>query len=142
MMTTILSFINAIILTTISAIHFYWMFGGKWGVAQSLPTTIEGKRVLNPKTLDCAIVAIIFLLMAILFLNFAGIEVIKFPNWILKYGVWVLSAIFLFRAIGDFKFVGFTKTIKSTEFAQLDSKFYAPLCLFLSITCFIISYLK
>jgi hypothetical protein len=133
-MIIIFASINAIILTCLSALHFYWMCGGKFGFAQSLPTTAEGKRVLNPRPFECGIMAIIFLFIAIFFLNFAGIQILDFPNWVLKYGLWLLSGIFLLRAIGDFKYIGFTKIVRTTEFAQLDSKYYAPLCLFLSVT--------
>lgn len=139
-MPTILAFINATVLAGISGIHFYWMFGGVWGLAQSLPTTTDGKKVLNPRAFECAVVAVILLAMAIFFLHFAGITLFKFPNWILKYGIGVLSGIFLLRAVGDFKYVGFTKTIRSTEFALLDTRLYAPLCLFLGLSSGIIAY--
>ncbi len=137
-MIQILALVNSIILSVISFIHFYWMFGGKWSLAQSLPTTPEGKLVLKPKAFECGAVAFGVLLIAILFLHFAGISLIKFPNWVLKYGLWILAGAFLLRACGDFRYVGFSKTVRSTEFAQLDTKFYAPLCLFFGASSLLI----
>ena len=137
-MIPILALINSIILSVISGIHFYWMFGGNWGIVQSLPTTAEHKRVLNPKAFDCGVVAVIFLLMSVFFLHFGGVILLKFPSWVLKYGLWILAGVFLLRAVGDFRYIGFTKTIRSTEFAQLDTKFYAPLCLFLGVSSLLI----
>ena len=49
-----------------------------------------------------------------------------------KVGSIVCALVFLLRAIGDFKYVGIFKTIKHSTFAQNDSKWYSPLCLFLS----------
>ncbi|WP_367946795.1 DUF3995 domain-containing protein [Leptospira santarosai] len=49
----------------------------------------------------------------------------------------LLSAMFLFRAIGDFRLVGFFKKIRGTKFAKNDTAFFSPLCLLLSILLFV-----
>ena len=38
----------------------------------------------------------------------------------------------LARAIGEFRYVGFFKRVRSSRFAELDSLVYSPLCLMLS----------
>ena len=35
---------------------------------------------------------------------------------------------FLARAIGDFRLVGFTKRVRGTRFAELDTRLLSPLC--------------
>ncbi|EPR66773.1 hypothetical protein ADICYQ_4205 [Cyclobacterium qasimii M12-11B] len=46
------------ILTVLGIIHFSWAFGGTWGFEKTLPTTESGEKVLNPKTIDSAIVGL------------------------------------------------------------------------------------
>ena len=45
---------------------------------------------------------------------------------------WVLAAAMLLRALGDFRYVGFFKRVRTGRFAELDTKFYTPLCLALA----------
>jgi hypothetical protein len=42
------------------------------------------------------------------------------------------------RAIGDFKFVGFFKVVKSTSFAANDTWIFSPLCLILALVSVLI----
>jgi hypothetical protein len=42
----------------LAALHFNWAFGGQWGFDKALPTKETGERVLNPKKIDSAIVAV------------------------------------------------------------------------------------
>jgi hypothetical protein len=49
-----------------------------------------------------------------------------------------IAIIFLIRAIGDFRYVGFLKKIKNTKFAKKDTKYYSPLCSLISVLAFII----
>ncbi len=132
-MTIIFASLNAFILLIISLLHFYWMLGGAWGFKQALPTTAEGKFIFQPKTFECGVVAIGLLGMSFYTLIYADILPFELPFFVEKYTIWLLASIFMLRAVGDFRFVGFTKSIKTTEFAQLDTQFYAPLCLYLSI---------
>ena len=73
--------------------------------------------------------------MALFFLykigRFPGVEPFV-PAWLSRYGLWLLAGVFLLRAIGDFRYVGFTKKVRATRFAQLDTRFYSPLCLLMS----------
>ena len=133
----ILSTINSVILFVLSVIHFNWVVGGSWGFANALPTNLEGKRMLNPKKLDSAIVAIGLLSFAFFFLIYGGILEVSLPNWLLSYGIWIISGIFLLRAVGDFKYVGFFKRIRTTDFGRLDARYYSPLCLLISVIGFL-----
>jgi hypothetical protein len=64
--------------------------------------------------------------------------VVSFPDWILKIGLWIIPIIFSLRAIGDFKYIGFFKQVKATEFARLDTVFYSPLCVMIALIGFIL----
>jgi hypothetical protein len=56
-----------------------------------------------------------------------------------RIGVWAMAAIFTVRAIGDFRYVGFFKTVRNTRFAELDTLVYTPLCLLLAIAITIVA---
>jgi Protein of unknown function (DUF3995) len=51
------------------------------------------------------------------------------PDRVGEWSVWAIAAIFLLRAIGDFRYVGFFKKERGSKFAKMDTKFYSPLCL-------------
>ena len=138
-MTLLIGFVNAVIFILLGAIHIYWGMGGKWGSKQALPQNLETEKpVFLPGLVACFIVALGLFSMAFLTLNQADIININLPNVLKNYGMYAIGAIFLLRALGDFKYAGFFKSIKNTEFAKLDTLFYTPLCLYLGLTSFTI----
>lgn len=135
-----------IILSTIflflSLFHFLWGFGLNLGMENTLPTNEDGKRVLNPKKNDCYIVGIGLLAMASFYFLMLGMFEINLKNWVFSIGQWVIPSIFIVRAIGDFKYVGFSKRIKSTNFSKWASKLYTPLCLFIGVLGYLVAYIR
>ncbi len=130
---TILQSINTIIFLGISGFHFYWAFGGKFGVNAVIPE-IKGKAAFKPP-----ILATIFVAFAML----GGAWLSWKPHTnsyakILIYGNLAIGIIFLIRAIGDFNYIGFTKKIKDSVFAKNDNRYYSPLCLIISAIGFFI----
>ncbi|MDY7394845.1 DUF3995 domain-containing protein [Aureibaculum sp. 2210JD6-5] len=87
---------------------------------------------MNPKKIDSGIVALVLTAFGFFYLIKTNLITVNIPSWILTYGTWIIPAIFLLRAIGDFKYIGFFKRVKSTDFAKLDTKFFSPLCLTIS----------
>jgi hypothetical protein len=129
LITSLLSFI----FLSLAVIHIYWGSGGKSGSAASIPTKENNKPVIKPGTIDCFIVAIALLSFGVFVLIKGGIILFGLPTWLLDYGLWAIAAIFFLRAIGEFKYVGFFKKIKTTQFGQLDTKYYSPLCLIIGV---------
>ena len=129
----ILSILLSILLIGLGLIHFNWVVGGNFGFSESLPTKESGERVLNPKKIDSAIVGIGLTAFGFLYLLKSGVIEFIIPGWIMAYGSWIIPIIFLLRAIGEFKYVGFFKKIKKTEFGKLDTKLFSPLCLIIGI---------
>ncbi len=128
-----LCLLEAILFLTLALIHFNWAIGNSWGLDAALPTNENGERVLSPKKIDSAIVGFGLMLFASFYFIKSSIFPVVLPAFVLAYGGWTISLIFLLRAIGDFRYVGFFKRIKETVFAKMDTKYYAPLCLLLSI---------
>ncbi|QCK15698.1 DUF3995 domain-containing protein [Mangrovivirga cuniculi] len=119
-------------------IHLNWVIGGEFGFAQSLPTKENGERVLNPKKADSAIVGLGLIFFSLFYIFKSGMIDHQIPQWVMKYGGWIIPAIFLLRAIGDFRYVGFFKKVRTTEFGKLDTKLFSPLCLVIGIVGIII----
>ncbi len=135
-----ISIINAFILAFLSGIHFYWASGGQWGLAGVLPTDKKGKQMLNPKTIDSIIVATGLLGFTIYLLIYTELIDFYLPSWIFDYGIWFIIAIFLLRTIGDFRYIGFFKKVKGTDFARKDTIYYSPLCLWLGLSSLVLKW--
>ena len=129
MLTILIGIVLFLIFIFISAIHFYWGLGGKWGADAAIPSKENSERVINPKLPECFVVAFGLLGFGLFILVKSHVLSFKLPNWLLDYGTWALSLIFILRAIGDFKYFGFFKKIRSTRFGRLDTRYYSPLCL-------------
>lgn len=125
--------INFTILITLAGIHFYWAMGGTWGGEVAVPLNLEGKKLFQPSALSCVVVAIGLVIFSCIELGYVQLLLRQVPTYIFKYGNLIVTFIFLFRAIGDFKYVGFFKKIKGNTFARNDTLYYSPLCLLISL---------
>ncbi len=108
--------------------HFYWAFGGRWGFYNSLPCKEDGTLLFEPRSADCLIVGIGLTSIAFFYCYQALQIPIPLPVWLIDLIGWVIPIIFILRTFGDFKYVGFTKKVKTTKFAELDTRFFSPLC--------------
>jgi hypothetical protein len=133
-MIILLSLLNSLIFFLLGSIHFYWAFGGQWGLNAALPQLpSSGKAVFNPGRVACIVVALGLWAFAALFLVI-DLEISSdLPTSTFKWGAISVGIVFVLRAIGDFKYVGFTKTVKATYFAQMDTRWFSPLCLYLGM---------
>ncbi|WP_373512520.1 DUF3995 domain-containing protein [Persicitalea sp.] len=124
-----LSIFLSVIFFTLGLLHLYWATGGQWGIASTLPTNASGYRILNPRKADSAVVGLGLISFGLFYLFKMGLIPNPLPDWLFRYGGWLIPAIFILRAVGDFKYVGFFKKIKQTSFGKIDTQFYSPLCL-------------
>ena len=129
----ILSILLCLLLLGLGTIHFNWVIGGKFGFTESLPTKENGERILNPKKIDSAVVGIGLTAFGLFYLFKSGLMENPLPDWIMKYGGGIIPILFLLRAMGEFKYVGFFKSIKTTDFGKLDTKLFSPLCLLIGL---------
>jgi hypothetical protein len=121
----------AIILAVLALIHVYWAAGGALGKSSAIPTR-DGKQIFTPTPFTTILVALALFAMATL--NAIRIGWIAAPGManITRPGLWLVGAIFLLRAIGDFHYVGFFKRQRESRFAKLDTLVYSPICLLLA----------
>jgi len=137
----IIALILSIIVIAIALLHFYWVGGGKWALDKVIPFELDGNKLFFPTKIMTALVGITFTGIAIFIYLRLTNESFFLPKWIFENGIYCLAGVFLLRAIGDFKYVGFFKKIKGTVFAMYDSKFYSPLSFGISILFFFFEYL-
>jgi hypothetical protein len=132
-MTSFLSLTLSLVFISIAIIHFSWVLGGKYGLDSALPSKENGERVFNPKRIDTAIVGFGLTAFAFFYLIKSGFIDFQIPGWLMNSGGWLISGIFMLRAMGDFKYVGLFRKINDTKFAKKDRQFFTPLCLFIGI---------
>ena len=120
------------ILAVLSALHFYWAFGGAWGLAWALPS--DGERfVWRADPIGLAGFGFFLLVSALLLLGRLGWLGSLEPRALFEWGSWTVAVVFLLRAVGDFRYVGFGKKVWETRFARLDTFVYSPLSLFIAV---------
>lgn len=137
-MVKLISLILFLVFLFLSLIHFYWAFGGKWGTEGVYPAKADGRPMKPPGIVATLIVAVGLLCFGLFYLIKGGFISTELPLWLNEKGLWILSVIFVLRAIGDFKYLGFFKKVKNSRFAISDTKFYSPLCLLIGILTLIL----
>jgi hypothetical protein len=130
-----MAFSSAFFLGLISLIHYYWAFGGRWGTHVAMHAR-EGEHqpAHYPGAAPTIIVATLILLAGLLLLIQGGyvqsFDATPFTRW----GCIVCAFTFVVRAIGEFKYLGFFKSVKHSAFSKYDTWLYSPLCFYLGLT--------
>ncbi|GLU44132.1 DUF3995 domain-containing protein [Allomuricauda sp. NBRC 101325] len=131
----VISLLLSIIFIFLSGLHFYWALFGVKDPTAVLPSGTDGTLKLKPGKVGTSIIALLLAFFALIYLN-PFLEIISFSG--LHYISVAIGILFLVRAVGDFKYLGFFKSIKQTHFAKMDSRYYAPLALTVSVLIFIL----
>lgn len=119
----------------LAALHLMWLVRpGSLKASTAVPTR-AGRPVLSPGPISTSIVALLLIAAGLTCLWRVGVLGSQYPA-IPHIGMWVIAAVFLARAIGDFRYVGFFKSIRDSTFARLDSILYSPLCAAIALASF------
>ena len=124
-----------LVFIVLAAWHFYWALGGNALKGAAVPE-ISGKAAFSPRPLATTGVGVALIACAVLIAAASGLLGSSLPHQLLSWLCYALSLILLVRAIGDFRLVGFFKTVRNSRFARLDSAVYSPLSLALSLGVF------
>lgn len=133
-----LGILLAIIFAAIALLHFYWALGGSPSGMAAIPT-VGGKQAFSPSAFATAMVAFAFIAAVLVVLGKIGFLGEFIPHWVFRAGTFGISIIFLLRAIGEFRLVGFFKTVADTRFAFYDTWIYSPLCLAIAVLAFVVA---
>lgn len=126
----VIASLPGILLLALALIHFYWAIFGIKDVATVVPTNPKDNNVLAPSKVATIAVGLILLLLSLVF--FYKSRLMDEFYWI-NYVSKAVGFLFLIRALGDFKYVGFFKRVKNSKFSKLDTKYYSPLCLIIAL---------
>ena len=120
-----------------------WHFGmaalpssGKGGAVPS----VDGKALFKPSRLATVGVGVALLLFAGLMGATGGLLHTGLSPLLLAGLSYALAAGLLARGIGDFKYLGLFKRMRSSRFATLDTFVYSPLCLLLAASVALLAY--
>ena len=118
---------TALALSLVGLLHIYWAFGGKIGVRLVIPE-IPGKPALQPPMVLTLLVAMLLFAMS------TGLWMyVHSPSTITHVISSAIAIIMLARALGDFKYVGFMKTYRVSDFAHYDDLLFTPFVVFIAI---------
>ena len=128
-------------LTALGLLHLYWAFGGRLDGGWVIPSRDEvdpssGRTrqapAFTPSRRDTLLVATALIAAAGLVVLRAGLFAEAVSHWTVQAAVVGIALVFLARAVGDFKLVGFFKPNNDTAFAYWDTRLYSPLCILLA----------
>jgi Protein of unknown function (DUF3995) len=115
----------------LAALHVVWAFGGTWGAGAAIPETGGRRSFALSRFATLALAAA--LAAAVIVLARAELILTSAPPWASRWPAAALGVAFLLRSMGDFRLVGFFKSISGTRFARWDTRLYSPLCLLLGL---------
>jgi hypothetical protein len=125
-------------LGAVALLHVYWALGGRFFTDAVIPTRhtpLGLERIFNPSPLAALIVA--GYLAAIVGLAYAVSqgETVLLTPLALRVLLGIAGTIFLLRAIGDFRYMGFFKRVHGTPFAWWDTRLFSPFILLIGAAC-------
>lgn len=128
---TALSALLCAVFAVLALWHLYMASRPSIKESSAVPS-VNGKPLFVPSRRSTVLVAIVLCLFAVLVAATAGWLATGLPPYLLRWASYALALGLLARAVGDFKYVGFFKTVRSSPFAKSDTLLYSPLCLLLS----------
>jgi hypothetical protein len=127
------------IIAALALVHVYWAFGGRALKMGAIPQ-VAGRRAFSPSPIATLAVALALVAAGLVIAAVAEILHASVPHGVLDALIFGLALILFARAIGDFRLVGFFKSVRGTQFARLDTAFYSPLCLTLAVGVFLVGW--
>lgn len=134
----------ATLFLALALVHLYWAAGGQWGSEAAIPKLPAGRgtqtnsgaimtNAFSPRPAMTLAVACGLAVIALLVALRAGLLGVPVSHWALQWSIGALAVVMLARAVGDFRLVGFFKTVTGSQFARMDSLYYSPLCVLLGL---------
>ena len=117
----------AVVFSIVGTFHVIWVFRGLPAVPV-VPVIPDGP-ILRPSQLATLAVAAALAGAVLVVLARADLILRSAPRAITTLACAALGVVFVLRAMGDFRLMGFFKRIRDTDFAVWDTWLYSPLCL-------------
>lgn len=114
----------------VAALHVHWSFAGTRKGTAAVPSLPNGQPLFSPGPLACIAVAV-----ALSTLTAALLWAVFVPTvaWPLRTVLTLALIVLTLRAVGDGRFVGFSKRVRDTAFGRADDALYTPLVVLLCL---------
>ncbi len=127
-----------VVFVGLSGLHVFWAAGGRAGGVAAIPRG-AGRALFRPSPLGTLTVA--------LALAAAAASVAAAAGWFGAGRPWragrvftgVLAVLFLLRSVGDFRYVGFFKSMGDEPFRSWDTWLFSPLCLAIALAALVVA---
>lgn len=119
-----LALLAAALASGVAGLHLYWAFAGTKTSNSAVPSLPNGQPLFSPGPVACIAVAVAIstLAAAILWAVFMPASV----AWPLRTVLALALLVLTLRAVGDGRFVGFSKRVRDTAFGRADDALYTP----------------
>jgi hypothetical protein len=125
---------NSMMFFVLAVLHLFWAMGGSWALDSVIPSNSNGRKIFKVKSIGTFMIAVVLLVFVMIDISYCGWIIEASSNKYIHLGILLIAILFLLRAIGDFRYIGFFKKYKNTPFAKKDLVLFSPICLFLSIS--------
>jgi hypothetical protein len=136
----VVAVVAAIVLLVLGAIHVRWAFRGNVEQSSGLPTRHDGSLLFRPGKGSTLAVAAALALAAYIVLGGAAVAPpIIGTTAVYHIGTLGVGTVFALRVVGEFRYVGLFKRVRSTAFARLDTRLFTPLCAAIAAAAFYVA---
>lgn len=139
MLRNVLGAVLVALFVGLGLVHVYWALGGHAGRGAAVPS-LNGQPLFRPSRGGTLFVAAGLFVAALVVSGAAGWLGGAVPQKIFRPLTVALSLVFLLRAVGDGKHVGFFQRGSESAFAYWDLRLFSPLCLFIAAAALVLAF--
>ena len=132
MLPDIIALVACVTFIALALWHFHMAFSTATGESAAVPS-VDGKPLFKPSRISTIAVGVALVMFALLVACTARWFAPGLPPALPAWASYALALGLFARALGDFKYVGFFKSVRGSRFAKMDTRLYSPLCLLLSM---------
>jgi hypothetical protein len=124
----------------LASVHVYWAFGGRNAKVAAIAELRDSPSFVPGRITTLLVACCLFACAALIGATTGFIDA-PVPATVIQWGcIGLALLLLLLRAIGDFRLVGFFKTVRGSRFAWLDCALYSPLWLALALGVFLVAW--
>ncbi len=128
----VVSIALAVVFAVLSAFHIAWAVGD---APTAVMPAMPGRPQPRPSAFGSLTVAVALALAALIVLARGRLIFANITPRLVRFSCAALGLVFVLRAIGEFRVLGFFKSISDSQFAIWDTWLYSPLSLALGVGC-------